>query len=126
MSETNDPHIEVEVSEGLGAGHYIFRKRNMRLQVAIRVETARLSEGMTPFLDEYSARFILAMAELSVLTIKAPDGSGMGAGEVNNLDPLNPDSEKKVINVWSALRDKEETFRGSGAPLPGSGSGSGG
>lgn len=100
-----------------GEGGFIFARRNMRLNITIGVELARLGEGVV--LDEFLEVFIMALATLSVLTVSAPP-----RWTPEEFDPFEPDSYSRVLKVWSALRDKEESFRET-PKAPGQGNGAG-
>lgn len=87
-----------------GIGEFVFKRRTMRLQLAIEVETARLSEGVA--LPNDVAIFIAAVAELKVLTEAAPKGWAP-----DEADPYEPEAYSKIIRAWRALSEKEGSFR---------------
>lgn len=87
-----------------GVGEFLFARRNMRNNIAIGVETQRLSEGVE--LDDWLGIFVTAMSTLKVLTISAPP-----KWNLDELDPFEVESYSRVIKVWEALRQKEEGFR---------------
>ena len=86
-----------------GIGEFTFRRRTIRLNIAIGVEQTRLSEGVT--LDKDFALFVEAVATLKVLTSEAPKD-----WDVDAMDVFDDDSYAHVMEVWSALREKEATF----------------
>jgi hypothetical protein len=98
-----------------GLGEFVFARRNMRRNIAIGVETSRLNEGVD--VGEFLEVFIAATATLKCLTVSAPDG-----WDIDEMDPFEADSYSKVMSAWSALRDKEESFR-KGAEAPSAGNG---
>lgn len=88
-----------------GIGTFTFAKKTMRDQIAIEVEYSRLTEGIetvTNFLWNLAS----SVSVLKVLTVTAPDGWNLDA-----LDPEEPESYDKLMKVWSALRDKQASFR---------------
>lgn len=106
MSDTDISIFPLQVE---GLGQFLFRRRRMRLDIACNVERARLTEGVR--LDPFTYNFVNAIAELKVLLVEAPDGSGMQPDELDELDTFDDEAYAKVIKVWSALDDKEQTFR---------------
>lgn len=98
-----------------GIGEFTFKRRNMRLNIAIQVEYARLSEGVD--LPPAIADFVAMASAVKVLAEEAPKG-----WNVDELDGFDEDSYAKVATVWSALREKETTFlKGSAAASPNGG-----
>ena len=114
MSTYSPDTFEVDVED---IGKFVFRKRNMRAQIEIEAEYSRLTEGVqviTAFLGDISSK----TADLKVLTLKAPDG-----WDVDELDAWDDDSFEKLAKVWSALRDKEASFRAKPGGPEGDGEG---
>lgn len=108
-----------------GMGQFIFRRRRLGLDIKISVERARMSEGVA--LDPYTATFVNAIAELKHLLVEAPEGCDIQPGELDDLDTFDDEMHGRVLKVWSALVDKEQTFRKrTRAPLQGDGEGAGG
>jgi hypothetical protein len=68
MAEELTQRLAVPVE---GIGEFTFAKRNMRRNIAIGVETARLNEGVE--VGEFLEVFIAAWATLKCLTISAPE-----------------------------------------------------
>jgi hypothetical protein len=103
-----------------GIGNFTFAKKNMRIQMAIECEYARLTEGIetvTPFLHVVST----ALSNLAVLTVAAPPG-----WDLEELDPEDSDSYEKLLKVWGVLREKQATFRkGAADNSAGAGAGAG-
>ena len=101
-----------------GIGVFTFAKKTMRDQFAIESEYSRLTEGVetvTEFLWSAANSF----ANLKVLTVSAPEGWNL-----EGLDPDKAEDWEKLKRVWSALRDKQLSFRktaqvGSEKPGPG-------
>jgi len=121
MSDQNINVVAVPVE---GLGQFLFKRRAMRQEMAIRVEQARLTEGVS--LDEFTELYFEAFATLKVLLVEAPEASGLASHELDGLDPFDDDSYAKVLKVWRALRQKEETFRRARKAVPGDGEGVGG
>lgn len=98
-------------------GTFTFGKRTMRDEVAVQVEFARIIEGVEPtaWLQTVGGW----LATLRVLTVRAPEG-----WDLEDMDPLDPDTYAKLSRVHDALRDKERSFRRGPAPA-GEGSGAG-
>lgn len=104
-----------------GIGTFQFRHRTMRDELRIGAEYSRLTEGV-----EQPTKWLADMAEwistLKVLTVDAPED-----WNIDDLDPLDPETYKKLIAVWNALRKKENFFRkgtGQGGQASGKGTGS--
>ncbi|MDP3327205.1 hypothetical protein [Parvibaculum sp.] len=88
-----------------GIGVFTFAKKGMRDQFAIEAEYSRLTEGVetvTDFLWSAANSF----ANLKVLTVSAPDGWNL-----EGLDPDDSNDWERLTKVWSALRDKQLSFR---------------
>jgi hypothetical protein len=105
-----------------GVGTFIFSKRKQRAQFRIKAELVRLTEGVT--LSEDDHLFAVAMATLKVLTLEAP--KGWTPSDLDNLDPFDEDVQRKLLNVFLALRAREESFRGkpkAGSQAAGAGEG---
>jgi hypothetical protein len=105
--------------EGIGA--FTFAKRSLRDELAIGSEYSRLTEGVdtpTPWLEAVAGW----IAALKVLTVEAPKG-----WNIDELDPLDPETYAKLRKVHAALREKEGSFRrpgGAGGKADGQGVGS--
>jgi hypothetical protein len=95
-----------------GVGEFVFYRRNMRRQIAIEVEVARLTEGVS--VTGNLAVFIEALATIKALTAESPS-----SWNPSESDPFDPESWERVVKVGAALREKEVNFRsgpkGSGA-----------
>lgn len=90
-----------------GVGQFRFGKRMMRDEMRINVEYSRLTEGIetpTSYLDLVATW----MSTLKVLTVEAPAG-----WDVDEMDPLDDDTYAKLMKVFTALREKEGSFRRS-------------
>jgi hypothetical protein len=85
-------------------GEFVFGKRTMRDEIASQVEYARMIDGVspTPWLETVCG----AMADLKVLTVRAPEG-----WDVDDLEPHDPATYAKLINAHRALLNKERSFR---------------
>lgn len=99
-ASATDFYIEVEPH-----GTFTFARRTMRDELRILAEVSRLTEGLENPTNQLS---VLAgwIAPLKVLTVKAPDG-----WDIDTMDPLDPAVYEKLIKVYGALRDKEDSFR---------------
>jgi hypothetical protein len=103
-----------------GVGRFVFGQRDMRSQFAIEAEFKRLTEGEIEF-SSYFGELASHVADLKVLAVSAPDD-----WDPDGFDPYDEESYAKINLVWSALRDKEMTFRGRSKAKPkGAGQGSG-
>lgn len=96
--------FQVEVE---GIGTFTFARRAMRDHIKIAVEFSKLTDGVeTPSRNlEFIADII---ATLRVLTVEAPDGWDM---DLDKLDPLDDDTFPRILKVFTALREKELSFR---------------
>jgi hypothetical protein len=85
-------------------GDFVFAKRTMRDEIATQVEYARIIDGVqaTPWLEAVGG----AIADLTVLTVKAPDGWDLDA-----LEPHDPATYTKLIAAHRGLLEKERSFR---------------
>lgn len=89
-------------------GDFVFARRSMRDEIATQVEYARMIDGVTP--TTWLEVVCGAIADLTVLTVKAPDG-----WDLETMDPHDPTVFTKLIAAHRGLRDKEISFRdGSG------------
>lgn len=109
--ETKDQESPDEfVADIDGIGQFVFARRKMRLEIKAKVELRRLTEGET--LDEFTTMFLVAIADLKTFILRAP-GKGWTADELDSADALDPDVYARVLLVWGAFREKEQTFRGA-------------
>ncbi|MFD3263214.1 hypothetical protein [Phenylobacterium ferrooxidans] len=120
MARESQPTDFVITVEGIGA--FTFSKRTLRSGFAISAEYARLTEGEP--LDALTGRFAEAVATLKILTVAAPDG--WAPSDLDDLSPFDDEAYANLVKVWSALSEKEETFRRPGAKGKSSGEGEGG
>jgi len=100
-------------------GTFMFRKRTMRLEIAIQAEYSRLTEGvLTPtiWLDTVCTW----IANLKLLTAQAPPGWE----NLDEIDPTEDDVYQRLKEVSDALAAKEAEFRRAKAS-PGQGQGQG-
>jgi hypothetical protein len=82
-----------------GIGVFVFANHDMRAEIAISVEYARLSEGVD--LGGFIAVFVRAIAELKALTLDAPQG--FRSDQLDDLDPFDDDIYARVLAVWNAM-----------------------
>jgi hypothetical protein len=94
-----------------GVGHFVFRKRMMRDQVAIQAEASRMLGG--PVDDPELRAFAHALVTLKTLAVQTPQGWNPEA-----VDPLDAEETGKLWRVYDAMRDAEERFR-RGPEAPG-------
>ena len=87
-----------------GIGPFTFARRTMRLQLSLDVAKHRLAEGL-PVAGELAV-YIEALATLQTLTVQSPEDWDLDGG-----DPLDAEPYARVVRVWEALREQEETFR---------------
>ena len=98
-----------------GVGDFVFGRRTMRDEIATQVEYARVLDGVTP--TPWLEAVVGAMSDLSVLTVRAPDG-----WDIDAMDPHDPDTYAKLIAAHRGLCEQERTFRsasGQGSQKPG-------
>ena len=92
-----------------GVGHFRFARRKMADEMQIQRLFAEYTGGIQPTI------WLLTLGEylstLRVLTVTAPDG-----WDLDNLDPLEEDTYAKLGRVFTALREREETFRTGSKP----------
>lgn len=99
--------FEVQVE---GIGNFAFARRTLGDELAIQREYARIIDGVTP--TEWLATMAGWLSVLRTITVRAPDGWDLDA-----MDPLDPETYERLFKVFSALREKEDSFRrGSGGP----------
>lgn len=87
-------------------GDFVFGKRTMRDEIATQVEYARVLDGVSP--TPWLEAVVGAIADLSVLTVKAPDG-----WDIDAMEPHDPVTYSKLIAVHRGLLEKERYFRGA-------------
>lgn len=118
MTNRYDPNATLPVNvEGIGS--FIFKMRTIQNQFRIEVEYAKLTEGVaevTTFLGNLAEH----VADLSCLILSGPPG--WSADDIMKMDAFDTETYVKIEQVWSALRDKETSFRGfAEAPTTGEG-----
>lgn len=88
-----------------GIGNFTFRRRVMRDEFKIGAEYSRLTEGVTTpsaWLDMFATAF----STLKVLTDEAPAGWNL-----DDMDPADNDTYRKIMEVFGQLRAAEDRFR---------------
>ena len=104
-----------------GVGAFTFGRRGMLDQIAIERVYAELTGGLIPYASVFG-ELCSKIADLKVLTVKAPDGWSLDA-----LDPMDESSYAKINAIWEGLREAELRFRGRlQADVPQAGEGAGG
>ena len=96
-----------------GVGSFTFGRRKMGDEIKIQVEYARMIEGVEP--TDWLATVAGCIAALKVLTVRAPED-----WDIDEMDPLEDDTYRKLLKVHRALSDKEASFR-SGSKTDGEG-----
>lgn len=87
-----------------GVGSFTFASRTMRDELAIQAEYARIIDGTIPTVWlELLAGWLSA---LRVLTVRAPEG-----WDIDQMDPLEPETYERLKAVHAALVAKEASFR---------------
>lgn len=100
-----------------GVGQFTFARRTMRDEITIQVEYARIIDGAEP--TSWLQAVGGWLSTLKVLTVRAPDG-----WDLDELDPLDPETYARMNAVYGGLSEKERSFRrkptaageGNGAP----------
>lgn len=98
-AKQNDFTVDVE-----SVGTFTFGRRTMRDEIKIQVEFARIIDGVKP--TEWLSVVADWLSTLRVMTVRAPEGWDM-----NDLDPLDPETYVKLREVFNALATKELSFR---------------
>jgi hypothetical protein len=105
MSRTpnaSDFHVDVD-----GIGRFAFGRRTINDTYKIRAAYARLTDGNYDEDGNVGDISAIALVTIRVLLVAQPDGF-----DIEMLDPLLDDKwEEKIMKVWTALRDKELSFR---------------
>ena len=86
-------------------GRFTFAKRRMDDEFAIQVAYARRIDGIQ-FPTDWLELVGTWLATLSVLTVRGPEGWNL-----EEMDPLDPDTYAKLKKVYDSLREKEQSFR---------------
>lgn len=87
-----------------GIGSFTFGKRRMADEIAIQVEFARIVDGVEPtaWLQAVGGW----LSALRTLTVRAPAG-----WDLDEMDPLDDETYAKLNAVYTALIEKERSFR---------------
>lgn len=106
IPQATDFSIPVE-----GVGKFVFAKRKMADEIAIQREYASMLQGVepTPQLDNLASW----IAVLGTLTVRAPED-----WDIDEMDPLDPETFNKLRKVYLALVDAERSFRGGKKVAP--------
>lgn len=98
-ASSTDYYIEAD-----GVGRFRIARRTMKLEIDIQVSYSVITQGVTP------TPFLSTLAEwistIKALTVDAPEG-----WDIEGLDPLDDESFTKLNRVYSAIVDKEASFR---------------
>lgn len=99
IPQNTDFSVDVE-----GVGRFVFGRRRMADEMKIHVEYARLTEAVepTPWLDSVATW----LSTLKIMTVVAPPEFA-----IEDMDPLDDETYKKLGRVYSALAEKEGSFR---------------
>ncbi|HET8550853.1 MAG TPA: hypothetical protein VFM97_00065 [Gammaproteobacteria bacterium] len=104
-----------------GVGTFVCRRRVMRDEFRIDAEYSRLTEGVEMPSRKLDATASMT-ATLKVQVVEAPEG-----WDLEKMDPLDPETYQRLLNVYTALMEREAFFRrGPGQPSQGSRQGNGG
>lgn len=87
-----------------GVGQFTFARRTMGDEVKIQVEYARIIDGAEP--TSWLQAVGGWLSTLKVLTVRAPAG-----WDLDELDPLDPETYAKLDSVYGGLSEKERSFR---------------
>ncbi len=87
-----------------GIGVFRFGRRTMRDEIRIQVEYARMIEGVEP--TAWLSAVCGWLATLRVLSVDVPEGWDLDA-----LDPLDDGVYARLLKVYTALAEKERSFR---------------
>lgn len=103
-SKTTDFDVTVE-----GVGRFVFGKRTMGDELAIQREFADILQGVQP--TDWLMTMAGWLSVLRVLTVSAPAG-----WDLDEMDPLDESTYERLFKVYTALRDKEGSFRPGRSP----------
>lgn len=103
MARRPNPKSDFVVSVE-GIGDFTFARRRMSDEIAIQVEYARLIQGVEP--TDWLATVCGWISTLKVLTVFAPDG-----WDIEDMDPLEDETYKRISLVNSELAKRERSFR---------------
>lgn len=90
-----------------GLGDFMFAKRQMSDEARIQAEYRRITEGLEspgPWLNLVGTW----LSTIKVLLVSAPDPKW---GAPDGLDPLDEDTYSELARVYTALSEKERSFR---------------
>lgn len=109
MSKPFDPNAGLIVPvEGIGT--FTFAMRTIGNQFKIESEYCRLTDGV-PEVTVFLGNLAQSVADISVLVVSGPKGWA-SREDILNKDAYTPETYEQINRVWSALRDKEASFRG--------------
>lgn len=91
-------------------GNFVFRQRRMRDEFAVAAEAARLTEGLNDIPD-WLGDMANVVATLKVLVAEAPPD-----WDIDAMDPLDPQTYTTLHRVYTAFREREDSFRNGGGP----------
>ena len=87
-----------------GLGRFVFGRRTMGDELAIQREYSNIIQGVTP--SDWLTTMAGWLSVLRVLTVRAPEG-----WNPDEMDPLDEATYANLFKVYTALRDKEGSFR---------------
>jgi hypothetical protein len=108
MRPAADTDFSVDVE---GIGHFRFARRRLGDEMRIWAEYSRITEGVPP--TKGFGQVAGSIAAIKVLMVEADPPFVM-----DDMDPLDPKTFTRIVQVHDSLREKEESFR-SGAKPPG-------
>lgn len=91
-------------------GRFIFARRSLADEMTIQREYARHAGGVQPTV--WLSTLAEYLSTLSVLTVEAPD-----SWDIDEMDPLDDETYKRLGRVFAALRERENTFRRKPDPI---------
>lgn len=113
LKDTETFEVEVE-----NEGHFVFRRRNLRIGFAIMAEQARIL-GPAPRDDieegdpeDILGQLVSVYSMLKHQIVEAPDG-----WDIDAMDPQDNASYRRMTAVWVQMRQKEEEMKGRKAAV---------
>lgn len=87
-----------------GVGRFTFGRRTMGDELAIQREYSNIIQGVEP--SAWLATMAGWLSVFRVLTVRAPEG-----WNPDEMDPLDESTYANLFKVYTALREKEGSFR---------------
>lgn len=96
----NDYSVTVE-----GIGTFTFARRKLSDELRVQAEHSRIIDGVDQP-TEWLHSLATWMATLRVLMVTGPAG-----WDLEELDPIEPETFEQISSVYAAMRAKENSFR---------------